>query len=118
SQEERDLARERGDALELKRRGLADDELALGVLPVEPGQRAADVARHRRAEHRAEELGRRRLPVRPRDTGEPHAQEPVAELDLGPDRDSALARRRDERILARNARRLDEYVGPLEQPDV
>ena len=48
----------------------------------------------------------------------PAGQQPPAELDLRPDRDAALARRLDERLLARHARRLHDEVDAVEQATV
>ena len=42
----------------------------------------------------------------------------VTELDLGPDRDPALARRDDERTVARHTRRLDQDVDAVEEREV
>ena len=70
-----------------------------------------------RAEDRAEQLGRRRLPVRAGDADQVRAggQQPIAELDLAPDGDAARAGAGDERRLGRYARALDHQFHPLEQ---
>jgi hypothetical protein len=72
------------------------------------------------AEDRAEQLARGRLAVRAGDADEPgpRRQQAVAELDLGPDRDAALARDRHERALAGDARALHEHVDAVEQAQV
>ena len=57
----------------------------------------ADVARHGRAEHLAEERGRGRLPVRPGHAEDRRVEEqPAAELDLAPDGNAALTSSADE----------------------
>ena len=105
-EEDGDVAGERVDVLELEARELADD----------PGVRRRDLRRRRQrpadvagdldgpaggAEDRAEQLGRRRLAVRPRDADRARRrrEQPVAELDLAPERDAARARAGDERRL-------------------
>ena len=85
------------------------------ILPVEVAQRTADVAGHRRAEHHAEQLARRRLPVRPGDADDRVREQPRAELDLAPDGNPAGARSRDERRLAGHSRALDQCLDAVEQ---
>ena len=58
------------------------------------------------------------VPVTPTNFVPVGASQPVAELDLRPHRDPALARRDDERTVARHARRLDEHVDAVEQREV
>ena len=101
--------------LELKRGQLDDDELLRLDLAVELGERPADVSGHRRAQHEAKPLRRRRLPVRAGDSEDRVRQQPGRELDLAPDGDALLARRGDDRRLARNARTLDDHTDSLEQ---
>src|SRR3954453_13853588 len=65
---------------------------------------------------RPEELGRRRLAVRPRDADERVAGEkPVAELDLAPDGDAPCARGGHEGRLARHTRALYHELDTLQQ---
>ena len=72
----------------------------------------------RRAEHRAEQLGRRRLPVRAGDADERVRQqrEPRARSRSRPG--SHARARRHERRLARHAGALDEHVDAVEQAEV
>ena len=117
-----DVARERVDVLELEARELADDPRVFPGHQGGVGERATDVARDQDvpvggAEDRAEQLGRRRLPVGAGDADEACAcgQQPIAELDLAPDGNAARARTADERRLGRNARALDDQFDSLEQ---
>ena len=111
-----DAAAEHVDVLQLEGRELADDELP--GLGIDPGQRPADVTRGPEAEDRAQELGRRRLAVRAGDADEVDAEQPVAELDLAPDRDPARPRDADEQLARRDARALHEHVHVVEQAGV
>jgi hypothetical protein len=121
-EEHGNVARELVHVLELEGRQLADDPV--GAL--DRRERDADVAGDRdvtagRGEDRAEKRRRRRLAVRAGDADElrPARSEPVVpELDLGPDRYPALARRDDERPVAGNAGCLDEHVDPVQQREV
>src|SRR6185312_77995 len=69
------------------------------------------------AEDRAEQLGRRRLPVRAghADQARARREQPVAELDLAPDGEVARPRTRDQRRFGRYARTLDDEFHPFEQ---
>jgi len=107
-----DVAAELMHVLELETRQLDDNELPLVDLPVQLGECAPHVAGDLRAEHRPEQLARRGLPVRARDAGEAHGQEPSAELDLAPDRDAG---RGDERVLLRHAGALDDQLDAVEE---
>ncbi len=78
-------------------------------------QRPPDVAGDRRAEHRAEQLARRRLPVRPGDAENRVREQSRAELDLAPDGHPALARGGDEGCLRRHPGALDQDVHSLQQ---
>src|SRR4029077_13134699 len=69
-------------------------------------------------EDRAEQLGGRRLAVRAGDADEPRQQQPVAELDLAPDRNAASLCLDDEWRLAWHARALDEQLGAVEEREV
>src|SRR5439155_24825806 len=89
-EQHRNLTGELVHVFELEARELTDDPRARFDLAVELGQRAADVAGDRRLQHHAEELAGRRLAVRPGYADEPWPQQPVAELDLAPDRNAAL----------------------------
>ena len=72
-----------------------------------------------RAQHRAEELARRRLPVRPGDAEDrPFAEQAVGELDLAPDGDPAAASLGHERRLAGHPRALDEEADAVERRDL
>ena len=118
-EEDGDVARERVHVLELEARELADDRRA-GPDPLcDVGERAADVARDLGvlpvgAQDRGEQLRRRRLSVRAGYTDQQIAvEEPVAELDLAPDRDRMRTRGHDERRLGRHARALDDELDTL-----
>jgi hypothetical protein len=109
------------DVLELKAGELAHDP-RLGER-LHSRQRGADVAGDGdvtigRPEHRAEPLGRGRLPVRAGHAENRIGQEPVTELDLAPDRDAGALRSDDECVAARHSGALDQHVGALEQPEV
>ena len=117
-----DVAGERVDVLELEARELAHDPRILGGSLGGLGERPPDVAGDLDGtaggtEDRAEQLGRRRLPIRAGDADEarPARQQSIAELDLAPDRDSARVRGCDERRLRRNARALHQQIYPFEQ---
>ena len=121
-EEHRDVARELVHVLELEARELADDRRAgldlarrrpVSARPTFP---ATSTRRPAAREDRAEQLGRRRLPVRARDADQRVAgEQPVAELDLAPDRDAARTRSRGERRRSRHARALDDELDTLEQ---
>ena len=117
-QENRELRLEALDVLELEARQLADDALGLPHLAFELAQRSPDVSGSWRAEDRAEQLRRRRLPVRPGDADDRVAQIARGELDLAPDRDATLACRDDERRFTGDAGALDEHLDAVEQPEV
>ena len=87
-------------------------------LAVELGQRPAHVARDGRVQHDAEQLRGRRLAVRAGDADEPRLEQPVAELDLAPDRHASALGLRHERRLARNPGALHQQLGPVEQSEV
>ena len=103
------------DVLELEAGELADDPRVRLDLSVELGEGAADVSRHGRLKHRAEELAGRGLAVRAGDAEEPRVEEPVAELDLAPDRDASVLGLGDEERLPRHARALDQQLDAFEQ---
>ncbi len=91
---------QRLDVLELEGGELAHDPRAVVDGADERRQRPADVPRdldgHAAGlEDRAEQRGRRRLPVRPRDAEQRVRQEAGAELDLGDHRDAPRAGRGD-----------------------
>ncbi len=113
-EEDRDAGPELVDVLELEARQLADDPVAFADLPVQLGERSADVAGDGRLEHRAEQLARRRLAVGAGDADQPGRQQPVAELDLAPNRDLARASSRHERGSSRHARALDDEFDIIE----
>jgi hypothetical protein len=117
-EEDRDPRLELLDVFQLEARELADDPVRRLGLTHELAQRGTDVPGRPRAEHRAQQLGRGRLAVGTGDADERVRQEARGELDLAPDRDPALARRDDERRLARDARALDEHVDAVEQAEV
>ena len=117
-----DVAGERMDILELEARELADDPRVFRGGFGRVGESAADVSGDfdgpsRGAEDRAQQLGRRRLAVGAGDADETCArrQQPVAELDLAPDRDAVRVRAGDERRLRRHSRTLDQQIHPFEQ---
>jgi hypothetical protein len=115
-----DTGAERLDVLELKGRELAHDPRSRIDRTDEGGQRAADVPgdldRHPGgSEHGAEQLARGGLSVGSGDAENRVRQEPCAELDLAPDRDRVRARAGDESRLPRDARALDDEIGPLQQ---
>ena len=120
-EQHRDIARELVHVLELEARELADDGRARLDLLGDVGERAADVAGDLdaaagRAQDRAEQLGRRRLPVRAGHADQRVAvQQPVAELDLAPDRDAARTRSRGERRLGRHPGALHDELDTLQQ---
>ena len=66
----------------------------------------------------AEELARRRLPVRAGDADQRVREQPRAELDLAPDGDAARARGGHEGRLARNAGALDQQVHVVDERGV
>jgi hypothetical protein len=113
-EEDRDAGSQLVDVFELEARQLADDPVVFAELPVQLRERAADVAGHGRLEHRPEQLAGRRLAVRAGDADQPGGQEPVAELDLTPDRDLARASTRHERGISRYARALDDEFDIIE----
>ena len=105
-----DPAPERVDVLQLKARELAGDPRAGVDSAGQRRQRAADVARDlarhaARPEHRAEQLGGRRLPVRPRDARDRVGEHARGKLDLAPDR------RRPRRAPPRPGRSATEPPG-------
>jgi hypothetical protein len=119
--EHRNARAELVDVLELEARELADDpgtgrdagvEVAELALLLVAGQ---DELPPGRLEDRAEQPGRRRLPVRSGNSEDRVAEQPVAELDLAPDEDPAPARLGDERVLAGHARALDQQLHAVER---
>ncbi len=100
---------------ELEAGDLADDDLIGLDLPVEVGQRTADVAGNGSAEHDAEQLARRRLAVRPGDPENRVRKEARAELDLTPDGYPPLSRGHDETRLAWYPWALDHSLDGVEQ---
>jgi hypothetical protein len=117
-EENRDPGTEFLDVLELEARELAHDPLIGLHLTDQLAQRGADVPGGPRAEHRAQQLGRGRLPVRAGDADDRILQVARSELDLTPDRRPALARRDNEGHLTGDARALDEHVDAFEQAEV
>jgi len=120
-EQHRDVAAEVVHVLQREARELADDPCAGCDLQRDLAERRVfvpgqDGVAASRLEHRAEETHRGGLPFRPRDAqqGIP-GQEPVAELDLAPDRDSAGARGRDGRRPARHTWALHDHVHVLQQ---
>ena len=114
-QEHCDVWAQDGDILELEARQLADDQVVGAEPAIERAERAPDVAGHRDRpsrgpDHRAHQLGRRRLAVRPGDADGRLAHQTGAELDLAPDRDPAGACGGDEGGLARYARGFHEEL--------
>jgi hypothetical protein len=112
------LTRELVHVLELEARQLADDQRALLELSVQLGQRPADVAGDGRAGDCAQQLGGGRLPVRSGDAHEARPQQPVAELDLAPDRELAALGLSHQRRLARHARALHEQLDAVQQGEL
>ena len=117
-----DVAGEGVDILKLEARELAHDPRVRPCLLRGGCERPADVAGDLggtavRAENCAEELGRRCLPVRSghADEARPGREEPVAELDLAPERDAASVRGGGQRRISRHAGTLDDEVHTLEQ---
>ena len=106
---------------QLKARELADDRRVYVDLLGDVGQRPSDVPRDfdgpsRGAKDLREQLGRRRLAVRAGDADQRvPVQEPVAELDLTPDRHTARACGRGERRGTRNPRALDHELDTVQQ---
>ena len=114
----RDPGPEAVDVLELEARELADDPLVRGDVADELAERSADVPGGAGAEHRAEQLGRRRLAVRPGHADDRVREQSRRQLDLTPDGDPPLARRHDERRFARNAGALDQHLDAVEQGEI
>ena len=117
-EQHRDPGPEAVDVLELEARELADDPVVRRDVADELAERSADVPGGTRAEHRAEQLGRRRLAVRARHADDRVREQPRRQLDLAPDGDPTLARRHDERRFARNAGALDQHVDAVEQGEI
>src|SRR5439155_10423149 len=104
----------------LEARQLAHDPGAPLQSAVEARQGSTDVAgegdrRASRAEHRAEQLARRRLPVRSRDPDERVSEQAKAELDPAPDWNPARTRSRCQRRFPGHARALDEQLDVVQQ---
>jgi hypothetical protein len=120
-QEHADARSQLVHVLELERREL-DDEPRVRRRS-ERGERAADVpcdldGLGGSAEHRTDELHRRRLAVRAGDADERVREQARAELDLAPDRDAARARGRRQGGVAGDAGALDEHVDAVEHRGV
>ena len=114
------VAVEAADVLELEAGQLADDDGALGEVRSDLAERDADVATDpvRQAvgtQHRANQLGRRRLPVGARHADDARArrQQAVAQLDLGPDWNAALMRCLQHGMTAGHAGAPDDRLTPL-----
>ncbi len=93
--------------LELEARELADDRRTRLELAVECAERTAHVAADGcgpavRSHDRADQLGRRRLPVRARDAHVGLTDQAGSELDLAPHREAPMPRGGDEGGLARD----------------
>ena len=106
-----DAAAEGVDVLELEARELTGDPHVRVDQPRERRERPADVARHlawqpARFQHRAEQVGRGRLPVRPGDARDRVGEHPCGQLDLGPDGHACSAGSLDLVRLRRNPRAL------------
>ena len=120
-EQHRDIAGELVHVLELEARELADDGRAGLDLLRDVGERSPDVPGDldpapRRAQDRAEQLRRRRLSVRSGDPDQRVAvEQPVAELDLAPDRDAARAGSRGERRRGRHSGALHDELDTLQQ---
>ena len=116
-----DVARERRDVLELEARELADDPRARLDLAVELGERAADVAAPRGsvasiAPSSSSVVVLPFVPVTPTSRG---PEQPVAELDLAPDRDAPrLAPRPRAATRAGTPGLFDEHVYAVEQAEL
>ena len=97
---------------------LAHDPGVGGDLADERAQRATDVPGHldgttARAQDLAEKCRRRGLPVRPGDGEDRIREEPGAELELVPDRDTAGSGARDQGRLARTPGLFTTQIDPL-----
>src|SRR5213596_928761 len=77
--------------------------------------RSADVAGDGSVEHRAEQLARRRLPVRPGHADDRAPEQPRPELDLAPDGNPACASSLNQRCLTRHPGALDQCLDAVEQ---
>ncbi len=107
-QQHRDPRPEVVHVLELEARDLADDRSTRLDGAVELAERAADVPRDRRLEHRPEPLARRGLAVRAGHGDEWVVEEAGAELQLAPDLEAP-------RLGRRHERRRPGYSGALHQ---
>ena len=114
-EEDRGSRMELVDVLQLERRDLAHDAAGADD-PVELADRAADVSGDGRVQDHAEELARRGLAVRAGDRHELDAgQQPIAELELAPDRHATRTRPCHGRCLARYPRALDHELDRVHQ---
>ena len=116
------VRRELERVLELERRGLEHDHGRVVERAGQRRQRRADVPRHgdghaRLAVDLADQLRRRRLPVRTGDRDHRVRQQPPPELELAEHDHPALARGADDRGLLRHAGALDERLDAREQVD-
>ncbi len=118
-EQQRGLGREVWGVLQLEARALADKHVR-DRSPDEGGQRSADVSGDPDldsgfAVDRAEQLGRRRLPVGSRHGEELAVQQPPAELEFTDHVEAAPQSLGDHRRLARDTRALDDRPHPVEQ---
>ncbi len=118
-EQDADARPERVHVLELERGELEHEPGA--VRRLEPADRCADVAGDldgyaAGTEDLADELGGRRLAVRAGDADDrARREEPRAQLDLAPHRESGRPRSADERRLAGHPRALHQHVGAIER---
>ena len=117
------VGREAQRVLELERRRLQDHDRRLGQAGADQrGQRRPDVPDHHRGQIRgavevADQLDRRRLPVRAGHRDRLVGHQPPAELELPEHADPRLAGGDDHRRLLRHARALDQRLDAGEQLD-
>ena len=106
--------------VELEHADLAHDPGVVGDLTDERAQCATDVPGHLdgttgRPQDLAEKCRRRGLPVRPGDGEDRIREEPGAELELVPDRDTACSGTRDQGRVGPDSGTLHDQIDPLQQ---
>ena len=111
---------QRLDILELERRQLTEDPGVVGDAPDKRRERPTDVAGNLRrpsggVEHRSEQRGRRRLPVRAGDPDQRVREESRAQLDLAQNWNATRPRAHHQRAITRDAWALDHGVDSPEQ---
>ena len=122
-EEDGDLGPERLDVLELEARELAHDPRVFGDCAVEAGERTADVPGHGDgpaggSKDGAEQLARRRFPVRPGHPDDGVREQARAELHLAPDGEAARACGGREGCLARDSGALHQQVHAVKERGV